>query len=101
MFSPSSSKPNQDLLNLDFFNSSSASTPTGANYTLPSPLSPQTEINWGLTSAPSAAAAPPPTSPGSELHLYFYTNAMPDLPQNCPSWSFVASLFLQAVHNAC
>ncbi|XP_059142905.1 F-BAR domain only protein 2-like isoform X2 [Physella acuta] len=51
---------NQDLLNLDFFGSNSAaSTPTGVNYnvTLPSPLSPQTEINWNSTNS-SAATTP-------------------------------------------
>ncbi|KAL8586797.1 hypothetical protein ACOMHN_061310 [Nucella lapillus] len=54
-------KPCQDLLNLDLFNSSSsASTPTGASYNLPSPLSLHTEINWNLTSAP-----PPPLNPSS------------------------------------
>jgi hypothetical protein len=46
-------KPVQDLLGLDLFGCSSATTtPTGANYniTLPSPLSVQTEINWAHTS---------------------------------------------------
>ncbi|KAH9515277.1 F-BAR domain only protein 2, partial [Bulinus truncatus] len=54
---------NQDLLNLDLFGSSSAaSTPAGVNYniTLPSPLSPQTEINWN--SANSSAATTPSTN---------------------------------------
>lgn len=57
------SKPGQDLLNLDFLGSTSAaSTPTGANYNieLPSPLSPQTEINWN--SAQSSAATTPSSS---------------------------------------
>ncbi|KAK3583214.1 hypothetical protein CHS0354_015379 [Potamilus streckersoni] len=35
-------KPSQDLMNLDFF-ASSASTPTGVGYNLPSPLSPQAD----------------------------------------------------------
>ncbi|KAK6179298.1 hypothetical protein SNE40_011689 [Patella caerulea] len=39
-------KPSQDLLNLDFFASSSASTPTGSGYNLPSPLSPLTDSNF-------------------------------------------------------
>ncbi|KAK7099723.1 F-BAR domain only protein 2-like isoform X1 [Littorina saxatilis] len=72
-------KPNQDLLNLDFFtSSSSASTPTGANYSLPSPLSPQTEINWGLTSAPipaaSSALSHPVSSPGNLTDLFSTAN---------------------------
>ncbi|XP_064617201.1 F-BAR domain only protein 2-like isoform X2 [Liolophura sinensis] len=48
------SKPSQDLLNLDLFPASSASTPTGGNYTLPSPLSPTVD-----TSATSSVANTP------------------------------------------
>ncbi|XP_076462263.1 F-BAR domain only protein 2-like isoform X2 [Babylonia areolata] len=70
-------KPSQDLLNLDLFNSSSsASTPTGASYNLPSPLSIHTEINWGLTSAPPLAAPPtsqPVSSPSNNLTDLFST----------------------------
>ncbi|XP_046338144.2 F-BAR domain only protein 2-like isoform X2 [Haliotis rufescens] len=53
-------KPSQDLLNLDFLvSSSTASTPTGStgNYNLPSPLSPQTQINWNSAS-PSTVTSP-------------------------------------------
>ncbi|XP_012945405.1 F-BAR domain only protein 2 [Aplysia californica] len=57
-------KPSQDLLNLDLFGSASAaSTPTGANYqvSLPSPLSPQMELNWASNTSSAA------TTPSSNL----------------------------------
>lgn len=59
----------QDLLNLDFFSSSSASTPTGANYSLPSPLSPQTEINWNPM--PSATGIAHPSSSPALMNSVF------------------------------
>lgn len=67
----SSGKPSQDLLNLDFFGtSSSASTPTGTSYTLPSPISPKTEINWNLASAgPQTSRSSFPTSSPSSKYI--------------------------------
>ncbi|CAL1539939.1 unnamed protein product [Lymnaea stagnalis] len=76
----------QDLLNLDFFGSSSAaSTPTGVNYnvTLPSPLSPQTEINWNSTNSSAA------TTPSSSIMFHMNIFREPIL-QN---WKFAYILF--------
>ncbi|XP_055885201.1 F-BAR domain only protein 2-like isoform X1 [Biomphalaria glabrata] len=53
---------NHDLLNLDFLGSSStASTPSTVNYnvSLPSPLSPYTEINWNSSTPTSSSVTSP------------------------------------------
>lgn len=49
------SRPSQnlDLLNLDFFGST-ASTPTGGGYNLPSPLSPMADLTNSLSSTPAS-----------------------------------------------
>ncbi|XP_069127305.1 F-BAR domain only protein 2-like isoform X4 [Argopecten irradians] len=47
-----------DLLNLDFFASSSASTPTGGGYNLPSPLSPMADTRLHNNALPSASTTP-------------------------------------------
>ncbi|XP_064626907.1 F-BAR domain only protein 2-like isoform X2 [Lineus longissimus] len=58
-FSFSANKPSHDLLGMDFFTSSSASTPTGGNYSFPSPLVPSSSNLSGFTSTePSEASTP-------------------------------------------
>ncbi|XP_021373429.1 F-BAR domain only protein 2-like isoform X2 [Mizuhopecten yessoensis] len=47
-----------DLLNLDFFASSSASTPTGGGYNLPSPLSPMADTRLHNSALSSASTTP-------------------------------------------
>ncbi|CAC5411375.1 FCHO [Mytilus coruscus] len=50
------SRPSQnlDLLNLDFFSSSTSSTPVGGGFNLPSPLSPMADISNSLSSTPAS-----------------------------------------------
>ncbi|ESO92621.1 hypothetical protein LOTGIDRAFT_233068 [Lottia gigantea] len=60
-------KPSQDLLNLDFFTSSSASTPTGSGYNLPSPLSPLTDSNF---ISPTQSSITSPTLPSNLSNLF-------------------------------
>ena len=54
----SAGNPSQDLLNLDFFASSSASTPTRGNFNLPSPLSPMADIALHNSLSHSAGTTP-------------------------------------------
>jgi hypothetical protein len=70
------SKPGQgDLLSLDLMGgetSSSASTPTAANYTLPSPISPlaSTTIDWLLgAKKPTTLPQGAQSSPGSKTFI--------------------------------
>ncbi|XP_041360186.1 F-BAR domain only protein 2-like isoform X2 [Gigantopelta aegis] len=71
-------KPCQDLLNLDLFAASSASTPTGAiNYNIPSPMSLQTEINWN-SSSPSTITSP---STSNTPHFDLFSPS-PDVPDS-------------------
>jgi len=58
LFIYSSLKPSQDLLKLDFFGSSSASTPTGGGYNLPSPLSPMADSSLQNSTTTSAITTP-------------------------------------------
>ncbi len=51
-----SSKPSQDLLGLDLFGaSSSSSTPTGGNYSFPSPANQRESANTSNVTTPTAA----------------------------------------------
>ncbi|XP_056018718.1 F-BAR domain only protein 2-like isoform X2 [Ostrea edulis] len=51
-------KPSQDLLNLDFFSSSSASTQSGSRFHLPSPLSPMADSSLQNSTTHSTASTP-------------------------------------------
>ncbi|XP_071173317.1 F-BAR domain only protein 2-like isoform X6 [Mytilus edulis] len=58
------SRPSQnlDLLNLDFFSSSTSSTPIGGGFNLPSPLSPMADISNSLSSTPANSISSTPAS---------------------------------------
>ncbi|KAJ8305285.1 LOW QUALITY PROTEIN: hypothetical protein KUTeg_015830, partial [Tegillarca granosa] len=60
-------KPSQDLLNLDIFGSSSASTPTGGGNYLPSPLSPMADTSLQNSIQNSASTTPVTNSDISNL----------------------------------
>ncbi|XP_062616550.1 F-BAR domain only protein 2-like [Saccostrea cucullata] len=60
-------KPNQDLLNLDFFSSSSASTPSGSRFNLPSPLSPLADTSLQNNTSHSIATTSLHNSSGNEV----------------------------------
>lgn len=61
-FSVVTSKSNVDLLNIDIF-ASSASTPTGGGYQLPSPLSPMSD---GVFNSDTSAITSSPLSLSSK-----------------------------------
>ena len=54
----SAARPSQDLLNLDFFSSSTSSTPIGGGYNLPSPLSPMADLQNSVSNSLSTTSNP-------------------------------------------
>lgn len=90
-------KPSQDLLNLDFFSTPSASNASGSRGNLPSPLSPMADTS--LQNSTSLSAASTPLGNSSTYALSYPISHTLQLIQLIMPMIFCFPTFLTAIIN--